>query len=1561
MKSRFLKKFSSIAVVAAAAVNLSLAALPVSAQGLKKSEASAATPRIVVDMLEDEGDIMHGASGFLYGISSEGVPENSLILPLKPKVLASKGALGTEHPYGDALDVAESFFKSGGEMVQMYCSNYYAIFGPQVTNVQYAKDLKEIIAPAVVKWKQEWTDKHGTPKAPKDELGKIDIDKAIVYLPINEGAPQVDAKTGTSDNHQSFYDSWKLYYDAIKEADPKATVGGPNDAAYGHWRPGGMKEFLEFCAENDCWPDVQTWHQLDDGEEAFERYPNEVSEYRQLAKDLNMPESTIVINEYATMEACGVPGMLIRYISMIERNKTYACLPFWHQANNLNDLAADSNEPNSAWWFYKWYAEMTGKLLKTTRENTTAVGLNAIATIDGEKAVSSVLFGGVDGQSTIVLKDLSKAKGFRNVKKVCVKLQAAHFKGFLGAAEPENQMEGVYELDGDHLVVDIDDMIASSGYILTVTPAPDDADVIAYSSSFVGVYEAENAELLGQAYVNGSGGYYASGRAFVSGFNKKSGVSFKVNIPVDGNYKLEFVYGNGTGTNRGNEDNHSPKNVLTELSIDDSPKTVVFENTMLREWSDIYSENLDLTAGEHIITLKGCSDSLDNNIMIDAMFVTYIGAYGEAEPAYDVLLEVEDAEFNQLASVKKTAVLMETAIGGYIGRGYVTGLEKNAVKDGGGIRIAVNVPESGIYSTSLRYTAVSDTKAEIYVGNTVRTFDGVRFELELGKSDVWADASTSVYLQKGMNIIDIAALGRITLDSLRITALPQSSEYETVINAVDTIPSGAKTEDVSYYVWKVKADDKGEPELYREYRSVNKTASTSVPDGIEYVIGRSLSGDKNADTDFDKYLEFTYNADESGTYALRIFHSNDEIFGTHGYNTKIIDKYLCVQVNGGETKKYFFINSLSKDTFKEKTVYIDLKKGENKIKLFNDDSWSVLKGLDNNDAERVGLKKSIIGGSEQGYYMDKPGNIPITNSMPNLSKFIVMPTQVNSSYDASTHTVTFKYSRGGIVAADKNEVPNGGSVTFTISAGQGIKRAVLNGDEVSLSGGNGGLYSYTANNVSSDIELAVEFERTESGAENMDSAIANNSFGTGNTDGWRIKSGRKSGVQTTYFDRYQNRYYLKLIGSATIENSVRIENSGVYELSFVMKNKGYSSDKIGRFDSIELYAAVGKNKFSAVTLVPTEEYAKVTYLINVPEDDSVLDFFLKIDAKNGFQTYLDDFTISKSDIPRDVTVYLVDSGDHDPSTRPNGGRLGQNNSLSDMLYGADPKTGKMWGVVDYLDPDGTGYKYNGESKGVFTEWTRPDTGNGTEDTKDMNATFRYACGQDGSDRVLNEIGEVFVDYKFELEPHEQYDVVIGLGNNWNNSSNVNIYANYMSDVQMKSSKKTPTMASSIIEENVTVPNGGHTEVCGTVWADLDGFLTISLRRPLPAQNTTINLNYIIIRRARTTEEYKDSISDLAKKIERIAKEEHPGSVASLLDKVKSYSESILAMEISGNDIVSLANAEESLKNIIAISELEIGDKAGAGKYIIIAVVAAAILILIAVVCIALIFNKKKKQ
>ena len=170
--------------------------------------------------------------------------------------------------------------------------------------------------------------------------------------------------------------------------------------------------------------------------------------------------------------------------------------------------------------------------------------------------------------------------------------------------------------------------------------------------------------------------------------------------------------------------------------------------------------------------------------------------------------------------------------------GYVTGLSVNKVANGGGLRWAVNVPESGLYNVSLNYQSKTETTANIYVGNTARTFDGTKTELSLPGSGQWNEASVAVYLQKGMNIVDVDTAAEISLDYMRIQGSARSADYAETTQAADTVPESADTEDVPYYVWKVKADDKGDPELYQENRTVNKKAVTTTPAGTEYVVGR---------------------------------------------------------------------------------------------------------------------------------------------------------------------------------------------------------------------------------------------------------------------------------------------------------------------------------------------------------------------------------------------------------------------------------------------------------------------------------------------------------------------------------------------------------------------------------------------------------------------------------------------------------------------------------------------------------------------------------------------------
>ena len=96
-------------------------------------------------------------------------------------------------------------------------------------------------------------------------------------------------------------------------------------------------------------------------------------------------------------------------------------------------------------------------------------------------------------------------------------------------------------------------------------------------------------------------------------------------------------------------------------------------------------------------------------------------------------------------------------------------------------------------------------------------------------------------------------------------------------------------------------------------------------------------------------------------------------------------------------------------------------------------------------------------------------------------------------------------------------------------------------------------------------------------------------------------------------------------------------------------------------------------------------------------------FTLKIDAKAGFEAYVDDFTLTKSDIEGESLAYFVDCGDHDPSTLPDGEVFGLYNTVTDQLFKEDPATGKQWGVIDYLNPEGV--NHGGESKGAFTRNT----------------------------------------------------------------------------------------------------------------------------------------------------------------------------------------------------------------------------------------------------------------
>ncbi len=852
--------------------------------GASAAEADAA---LTVDLRPsaNTGEIIHGAAGFLYGVSSDDVPTTNTIVPLKSKILCTKGAVGTEHPYGDALDVAKTFLESGGQQVMMYNSNYYGVFGVTASIERYCEDLRRYICPAVVAWKAAWKEEHGTPDAPKDGTGKVvDIDKAICYIPINEGTPAGN----------NFYQAWESYYNAIKSVDQKAYVVGPNSSHYDNCFTYGqnLNGFIQHCANNNCMPDIITWHELNTSD--LRDMHTHMNTFRSLWNNINwttynnthgttgIPEiPQICFNEYAEMAECGVPGRLVNWISRLEDEKVTACLPFWHQANNLNDLAAGANEGNGAWWLYQWYGNMSGTTqpVSTTTEFSALYG---VSTMDEAKKLSTTLLGGFTGDIAVKLNHVSDTATFADAEYVNVTVQETTYTGFHGVAQSTPTIiRGVYPVEADGSVtVMIPGALFENAYNVTMTRASE-TDLAAAGMVLIGssgdVYEAESAATSNGASAarpNTSPSYHMSSDRAVN-MPTNGTLTYTINVPRDGKYKLEFLYGNGQGTVRNDMNTHDPVNAVQTFALDHGEAVpVTMESTLFQTMCGMKTLYYDLTAGRHTIRITTTSRISSNMLYHDCLRVAYAGVYGEAVPAFNTVYEAELADFNKLLGNADSTVTTQSDIIGYSGGGYVKGLSARRVPEGGGIRYTIVVGDSGLYNLTLQYASNEAGTANIYVGNTATVLDRVNKTMALPAGELWQSATASVYLQKGINVVDVDATVDIALDYLRVRALA-SQEHAAAIEAEDAIPAAMAD--------KIRV------------------AESDGASGGKYVVGM-----KGAYADAN-YLELHYNAPAAGKYQLQVFHSNEDLAGSHSYNIKTTDKYAVFEVNGVSNSPAFTV------------------------------------------------------------------------------------------------------------------------------------------------------------------------------------------------------------------------------------------------------------------------------------------------------------------------------------------------------------------------------------------------------------------------------------------------------------------------------------------------------------------------------------------------------------------------------------------------------------------------------------------------------------------------------
>lgn len=1531
-----------------------------------------ATLTVDLDPDVNTGEIAHGATGFLYGVSSADVPTTNTIVPLKAKILVTKTALGTEHPYGDALDVAKTFLESGGEQIQMYNNNFYGEVTGNITVDQLCSDIKNYMAPAIIEWKAKWKEEHGTPDNPKDNIGaKIDIDAAMVYVPINEGNP----------NSGDIYRAWKRTYETVKSIDINAKVAGPNDSGYA-WQAqsGEFLPFMQFCADNNCVPDVITWHELETEdlsgmswhiEDAVDAWNNKIdwTKYNEANGTEGIPVMPqICFNEYGEMDFCGVPGRLVNWISRIEDEKVTGCLPFWHQANNLNDLAAGANEGNGAWWLYKWYGEMSG-VTQPVSTSTNYDGLYGLSTMDEAKKISTTLFGGFDGDTEVQLNNVTSTDTFANASVVHVEVQETMFAGFHGAVtETPVILEGAIPVNDDgSITVHIPNTLFANAYNLTITQAGKDevADRILKRTSG-DVYEAENAALANGAQTSsgafGWPSYYMSsdGTSSNRAVEMPAGatMTYAIEVPRDGKYKLAFAYANGQGTEHLDMPNHNPVNIEQSFALDDSAaETQIMESTLGRTMTGSKTLYYDLKAGKHTIKITTVGDAKPGMLFHDFLRVSYAGVYGEELSGFNKVYEAELADVNRLLGNADSTVSTQTDLSGYSGSGYVIGLSKRLVSAGGGIRNTVVVENSGLYNITLRYHSTAAGQANIYVGNTAVTLNRINKTVQIQSGSGWQDVTASIYLQKGINIVDIDMTAAAALDYMRVRELSEQ-EHSTTFEAEDTIPD--------------------------QFADKVLVAESAGASGGRYVKG--LEGSYGS----PDYLEFIYNAPAAGKYQMQAFHSNEVLAGTHPYNIKVVDKYAVVEVNGKSDSPKF---ELIDDETVTPTLryYVDCG-DHNPATVSGNDAL----GTNNTLTDRIYGEDTT--GYSWGVWMEAEGEVltpkgGAVNSLDYSNDEAVYTTyqkalsnEANDLLDNKNKEDTFRYAHGqdsagispryvaykfeldpgkyAVTVGMSNFWNNSASSSVNLIA-EGVEAVALN---YSLGGGGKKAEKQiidltdAVTNDNGKVELLVKATTEENTVlmthilisdvlEVADNIIKLPNGGFASAEEGKLPENvyvGKLGPETDWFVDYRNlmnesdRYFFintfsdDTFREKTItldlkagENRIRIYNDNSWNITYgqfpyhaattCLPNYTPNFDKfIITPMALEHAAAlaeeypidvvsteygmafadknvVAKNEAYNVSMIPQEGMEIVHALVNgeerkedlvfhkesntynlkvdgVQSDQKVQIYFAKPDTKEDtlkalFQEYKDlqkgsysssswkqfeaarsgaEAVINKQDAQQweinraydelyaavrglsDISnlIYFVDCGDHDPATLTEGEDFGVNNTVTDQIFGEDPVTKKLWGLVDSSttpsDPT------PGGSNAVYTRYTWANEYQ-IQDHLDKKASFRYARGQD---REVS-IPELYIDYKFQVDPDRLYSVEVCVGNNWNNSSPVNIYANKGEAAETK------------IAQNVSIPSGGNRVVTGEAKSDKDGFLTIQVRKA-KENSRTINVHYMKI-------------------------------------------------------------------------------------------------------------------
>lgn len=582
-------------------------------------------PIIEVDASISMGEVSSRAMGCLYGIAQSNVPDSAMVESLDVSSVSQKVIGGLQHPIGDVDEAAPLL--DDCDYITVYLQDCYDTW-------YYCNDLIWQMRKAGEYDHMEFVRESFLPQVEEKvkTLSQKDYADRLVYCIYNEADNGVWFGTMSDDGtwlmfddaaKQRFYEAWKETYNLVKSIDPDAKIGGPGNCDYDSYE---INDFLEFCKENNCVPDVMIYHELGDRSSLY--WQDHVDDYRSIEDELGIEDLPVIVTEYGTMYECGAPADMLKYVVKIENSGVYGNMAYWRLANNLNDTAADNNSPNSNWWLYRWYADMEGSLLQAKTidilhsDFANAIkygyksfhysGFTGLASLAEKKDKIDVICGGCDYAGSVYFKNLDETSLGKNVN---VRVECVYFEGISGVVtEPYVVKEYNAKVSLGSLKVKLEEIDPTAVYHIVVTPAEEEIEY--YAEKLPVRYEFENGIRSGGAYTYDSA-YATTGslQGMVGGLeNIGDSVAVNFDIPESGYYNLALIYGNSN-------DGRTPDDrcdTLATMSIDGASEEISFPNTIKSEYTDKMTFVKYFAKGSHTLTLA----HKQGTFVVDSMLIS---------------------------------------------------------------------------------------------------------------------------------------------------------------------------------------------------------------------------------------------------------------------------------------------------------------------------------------------------------------------------------------------------------------------------------------------------------------------------------------------------------------------------------------------------------------------------------------------------------------------------------------------------------------------------------------------------------------------------------------------------------------------------------------------------------------------------------------------------------------------------------------------------------------------------------------------------------------------------